>query len=99
MMANSKNMSYIYAIKVRTLPKGFTAWLENKIGRKVLQSEELSIHVLKPRSKKKRMERKKEWDEKMERRKQRLERVARKMLKSGMNKADTEVVRRGGWDK
>lgn len=88
---------FLARIKIKKLPPAIKRWLEEQLNRKILQSEEISISVMKPLTKKERENYRRKWDREKKQRQENLNKVARKMLKAGMSKTDSQVVRDGGW--
>ncbi|MBI3255690.1 MAG: hypothetical protein HYZ63_01850 [Candidatus Andersenbacteria bacterium] len=85
-------------MKVKKLPATVKHWLEKQLDRKITQNEEISISVMKALTKKEREQYHEKWDKQKAQQKRRLNSVARKMLKAGMNKTDAATVRHGGWN-
>ena len=83
--------------KGRDVPANFRRWIEKRLERKVLKSEEITMWILKPLSKKEHEKIRKRWDVEGKSRKRLLAHVAKKMLRAGMSQADADLVHRGGW--
>lgn len=88
-------MSLFNDLYVKDLPVVVRRWLERQEGQRLPNSHKVRVSAYSMRGSSKWSEERKRS---LERRERRLNRVAAKMRKSGMNENDIKIVLRGGWD-
>jgi hypothetical protein len=80
----------LFTTKGSDVPATVRKWIEKRLERKILKSEEVTVWAVKPSGKREREETLNRWERDKKGRERRLARVANKMLKAGLSETDAD---------